>query len=117
MTPYIFAGIEPNLQIKFRRSLYMTDELMMQNIVNTVFNYFDINCDLASAMIKTNEIAQPRKIAMYFIRKKTKLSTKEIGRFFKRDHSTVIYATQSIDGYIDIDPKFKVDMDEIESFL
>ena len=42
-------------------------------------------------------MALPRQIAMYLMRRQTTLSLSEIGRFFDRDHTTVIHACSKIE--------------------
>ena len=46
---------------------------------------------------RTNSVALPRQMAMYLMRRMTTLSLSEIGRFFDRDHTTVIHACEKIE--------------------
>lgn len=43
------------------------------------------------------KLAHPRQIAMYLARKATRHSSVVIGRHFRRDHSTVLYAVQKVE--------------------
>lgn len=52
---------------------------------------------------RKREVAEARQIAMYFIKKYTKISLIEIGKIFNRDHSTVIYSIKNIESLKDSD--------------
>jgi chromosomal replication initiator protein len=57
---------------------------------------------------RKREIVQARQISMYLSKSLTKSSLKSIGAFYGgRDHSTVIYACQTVEDLIDTDKKFK----------
>jgi chromosomal replication initiator protein len=45
---------------------------------------------------RTNNIAVPRQVAMYLIRCHAGLSFSEIGAWFRRDHTTVLYACEKV---------------------
>jgi chromosomal replication initiator protein len=50
---------------------------------------------------RTKQIAHPRQIAMYLVRKLTDYSLSEIGDYFGgRDHTTILHAFKKIDGSI-----------------
>lgn len=114
MTPLIFAGLQIRQQKTFIKSLYATDE---NSIINLVFNYFDIDNELANGTSRKSVVVKPRQIAMYFLRKKTILSTTKIGDLFNRDHSTVIASTQKVDDLMDTDPSYKFDMDRLAEMI
>ena len=46
---------------------------------------------------RTASVALPRQMAMFLMRRQTTLSLSEIGRFFDRDHTTVIHACDKIE--------------------
>lgn len=54
--------------------------------------------DMRSAR-KARDVAWPRQLAMYLVRRHTDKSLPSIGRFFgDRDHSTVIHALRAVEG-------------------
>jgi chromosomal replication initiation ATPase DnaA len=63
------------------------------------------------------EMADARKVCMYFAYKYSGLTLKEIGRYFSRDHSTVHEAISTAEGYIKTDKVFKGKVEEIEKTL
>src|SRR3546814_18496658 len=73
-----------------------------------VSDYFEIPVKSVKSKSRKREIVQARQISMYLAKSHTKASLKSIGQFFGgRDHSTVIYACQTVDDLIDTDKKFK----------
>jgi chromosomal replication initiator protein len=52
---------------------------------------------------------------MYLAKKYTKNSLKEIGRHFgNKDHSTVIHSIQVVDNLLEVDKKFREDLEELK---
>lgn len=58
-----------------------------------------------------------RQIAMFLIRKHTKLSLVEIGRKFKKDHSTIIHGLQKINDYLHVDRNVHKHIAQLEKAL
>ena len=89
--------------------------LTIEDIQQTVCDYFGIPEELIRARTRKREAVQARQIAMYFSKQMTTHSLKAIGaRFGKRDHSTVIHACQSVENQIDTDPRFREMIEEIK---
>jgi len=66
-------------------------------IVQVTAARYGITRDQLKGKRRTNSVALPRQIAMYLMRRQTTLSLSEIGRFFDRDHTTVIHACSKIE--------------------
>jgi chromosomal replication initiator protein len=84
---------------KTESSPKITDEV----IVRVVCAYFCVTPIALKTKCRTREVTLPRQLAMWLIRKHTTSSYKEIGEFFGRDHSTVIYAKQTVDDQSSVD--------------
>ncbi|OYX93274.1 MAG: chromosomal replication initiation protein DnaA, partial [Sphingobacteriia bacterium 35-40-5] len=83
-------------------------EISMEYIQKLVCEYFEVPIEMVKSKTRKREIVQARQISMYLAKLHTKTSLKSIGAFFGgRDHSTVIYACQTVDDLIDTDKKFK----------
>ncbi|MGH7724759.1 MAG: chromosomal replication initiator protein DnaA [Candidatus Eiseniibacteriota bacterium] len=67
------------------------------SIANLVAQHYGITREQLRGKRRTNSVALPRQIAMYLMRRQTTLSLSEIGRFFDRDHTTVIHACDKIE--------------------
>jgi chromosomal replication initiator protein len=66
-------------------------------IVLAVASHYGITREQLKGKRRTNSVALPRQVAMYLMRRQTTLSLSEIGRFFDRDHTTVIHACSKIE--------------------
>lgn len=93
-------------------------EISMEYIQKLVCEYFEVPIEMVKSKTRKREIVQARQISMYLAKFHTKTSLKSIGAFFGgRDHSTVIYACQTVDDLIDTDKKFKGYVADIQKKL
>ena len=93
-------------------------EISIEYIQKLVCEYFEVPADMVKSKTRKREIVQARQISMYLAKSLTKSSLKSIGQFFGgRDHSTVIYACQTVDDLIDTDKKFKGYVQDIQKKL
>jgi chromosomal replication initiator protein len=71
----------------------------MEDILTIVTEHFGVKLSDLQSKKRTHAIAYPRQVAMFLARQITRHSLEEIGGFFGgRDHSTVIYAVDKIQG-------------------
>lgn len=93
-------------------------EISMEYIQKLVCEYFEVPVEMVKSKTRKREIVQARQISMYLAKSHTKTSLKSIGAFFGgRDHSTVIYACQTVEDLIDTDKKFKAYVNDIQKKL
>jgi chromosomal replication initiator protein len=93
-------------------------EISIEYIQSLVCEYFEVPVDMVKSQTRKREIVQARQISMYLAKAHTKSSLKSIGNFFGgRDHSTVIYACQTVEDLIDTDKKFKNYVADIQKKL
>ena len=90
--------------------VFQEKQISIDNIQQTVAEYFKIRvADLLSKK-RTREIARPRQLAMSFAKEFTNMSLPQIGdRFGGRDHTTVLHACRKIQELIRTDSKIKDD--------
>lgn len=93
-------------------------EISIEYIEKLVCDYFEVPIEMVRSKTRKREIVQARQISMYLAKSYTKSSLKTIGSFFGgRDHSTVIYACQTVGDLIDTDKKFKGYVHDIQRKL
>jgi len=68
-----------------------------ETIVHVVAQHYGITREQLKGKRRTASVALPRQMAMSLMRRQTTLSLSEIGRFFDRDHTTVIHACDKIE--------------------
>jgi len=93
-------------------------EISIDYIQKLVCEYFEVPVEMVKSKTRKREIVQARQISMYLAKNHTKTSLKSIGAYFGgRDHSTVIYACQTVEDLIDTDKKFKAYVQDIQKKL
>lgn len=70
--------------------------ITQEKIIQTTSSYFGIRPSDILGKSQAKEYVLPRKIAMYLCREKLKMPYLAIGRFFHRDHSTVMVSIKQI---------------------
>ncbi len=90
----------------------------VDDIQETVSDYFNVPVEELKAKTRRKEIVVPRQIAMFIAREYTKNNLKQIGQAFGgRDHATVLHAIDSVKDLLNQDPSFKRSVDEITKRL
>ncbi|MEM6671248.1 MAG: chromosomal replication initiator protein DnaA [Planctomycetota bacterium] len=79
----------------------------VDDIISVVTDHYQVKLSELQSKKRTKALAFPRQVAMYLARKLTRHSLEEIGGFFGgRDHTTVLYAVDKIEGEIVKDREF-----------
>ena len=95
-----------------------SNEVTVESIQKSTCDYFNLKLGDLKAKRRTKNIALPRQVAMYLCRKHTATSFPTIGsKFGGRDHSTVIYATKTIEQRIKDDPQMQATIENLEKGL
>ena len=66
-------------------------------IIRYVCRYYGVEDYQIKGRQRSKNISEPRQVAMYLMRQKSKMSLDDIGKYFGRDHSTVKYAVDTIE--------------------
>jgi chromosomal replication initiator protein len=89
-------------------------EITLDFICITVADYFKIHVDDLSNKKRPANLVIPRQIAVYLCRMLTDASQPELGRFFKRNHSTIGYSVTQITQALENEEKIRLIVDELE---
>ncbi|MEA2012726.1 MAG: chromosomal replication initiator protein DnaA [Verrucomicrobiota bacterium] len=81
--------------------------LTVNAIQKHIADHFDIRVTDILSRKRPNNIAIPRKIAMYLSRQLTMHSSTELGEAFGKNHATVLHAVSSVENSMDTDEQFK----------
>jgi chromosomal replication initiator protein len=93
-------------------------ELTIEQILDTVCQFFNVEQKMVSSKSRKREFAQARQISMFLSKKLTDQSFSRIGLLIgKKDHATVLHACKTIKGLIEIDKNLKTQIEEIEKQL
>jgi chromosomal replication initiator protein len=81
-----------------------SDTLTAERIIAVVARQFGIEVDRLLSRERTREVALPRQVAMYLMRKETSASLPQIGEVLGgRDHTTVMYGCDKITNLMETD--------------
>jgi chromosomal replication initiator protein len=115
MTAEIYTGIEPALQKSYRFSI---DPHKFDYVTKAVFEKLNVDLSEISSHCRSRHCVEARHISMYLLKIKTRASLKSIGIYFGgRDHSTVIYAIQTVNDLMETNKFFKRTVDELLEVL
>jgi chromosomal replication initiator protein len=100
ISPYILPGMQRKAET--------------EPIINTVAEHFGFTAQDLKSKTRLREIVMPRQIAMFIMYQKiTRITYREVGLAFYKDHATVIYALKTVRGLYDIDKAYRNIVDEI----
>lgn len=92
--------------------------LSIEGIQRVVAEHFNLTLELLIGKTRKQEVATPRQIAMFLAKRLTKSPLKVIGLHFgNRDHSTVIYAVQTVEKKCEEDTEFSRVVDSLSGKL
>jgi hypothetical protein len=90
----------------------------MEEKIKEVVKLFNLDQKSGKKLTREREIVYKRQYFIYYLRETTNLSTTHIGRLLGLDHSTIIYATKQVSGYISInDNYFYFIVKELKDYL
>ena len=92
--------------------------ITIDQIIDTVCNYFNVKRDDIFTKSRKQAIVQVRQVAMYLAQKYTKLSSARIGALVgNRNHATVLHSCKMVDDRLHVDKAFKAKVEEVENLL
>lgn len=90
----------------------------IEDIQRRVAEEFNIRVSDMNGRRRTANIAHPRQIAMFLVRRHTKKSLQDIGAAFGgRDHGTVIHATRTIEEKIEQDSELRARIEKLSALF
>lgn len=94
------------------------DELTPKMIIMAVSEYFRITVQDMTGKSRKHDIVVARQMAMYLMKEYLDMSLKSIGaEFGGRDHTTVIHSCQTLQNYLDTNPKMYQSLQDITNKL
>ena len=91
--------------------------ITMEDITYQVACHFNLTLAQIKSKVRTMQIAYARQIAVYLIRKVLGSPYNEIGKFFDRDHSTIISSCNKINALLSKDENLKKTVEELHRKL
>lgn len=93
-------------------------EITIEFIEKIVSQYYNIEKEKLRDKTRKRNVVVARQTGMYLAKNYTDMSLKSIGDYFGgRDHSTVIYSINTVEGLMGVDEKYSGEVKEIEKKL
>lgn len=112
ISAYVFPGLEPKevskMKLRENKNKNISESIIRHICYDKGFNRPDF-----MSKLKTRNIAIARQMAIYLIKNKTDMTLKEIGSMFNRDHTTVIYAVETIKDLISYDKVLRSEINHL----
>lgn len=94
---------------------YLSRVLQAEQIICSVFDYFEVEYMLAKYNTSVQRVVLPRQVAMLLLRELGTLTDEQIGLLFNRDRGVVV--SQSIHDKIYTDKQLRESVDKIRQNL
>lgn len=107
VNPYIYVGLREPLRLLYRQYLYADAKDMASVALQVVCKATGIIPNELLSTSRKRELVWPRFILITYMRRELSMTLKDIGKFFNRDHSTVLYAISQYDNLYMYDREFK----------
>ncbi|MEE2703239.1 MAG: chromosomal replication initiator protein DnaA [Myxococcota bacterium] len=85
----------------------------LQEIIELCARVYGVSLEALSDRSRKRAIVRPRQFAMYLCRRYTDASLKDIGRAFRRDHTSVIYAIDTVERRIVERPQLRYELEAL----
>lgn len=87
--------------------IFLIEQSFNYKVLHLVSHYCEISVDVLKSVLKTREVVEARQIAMVLIKNNSVITWQRLGKLFKRDHATVIYAIKTVSDLLITDKYFK----------
>lgn len=113
------------IDLNFVKEVFQSDEekrnsagkVDVDSLLDTVSRYYKITTNELVGKCKTGQIALARQIAMYLARDVLNMTYANIGKYFKKDHSTVVSNCKKVTALIEKDENVKKAITKIKAIL
>jgi len=103
ISPYVLPGIA-------------TNKMLCSNIALKVAEYHKMTVDEIKARDRKRKVVEPRQLAIC-VMLSSRISTKDIGKFFGLDRTTVLSAKERIDALISTEPDFRDRYNKVKQYV
>jgi chromosomal replication initiation ATPase DnaA len=119
MNPLLFIGLQWQPQRDYRlKVLYHLNDDEIEIVTAKIFDYLNVDFTAVKSKSHARNLVEARQLAMYLIKKHLGCTLKYIGNYFGgRDHSTVIYALDTVKDMMVSNKRFNMKVTELEKHV
>jgi len=104
ISAYIYAGLPP---VKKKNFIFKMSDASYEVVVNIVCNRLCLSPIEVLGSTRPAHLAKARMIIFYLLSTAGKYNLCQIGREFKKHHSTILYNRDACKDWMQVDKKFK----------
>lgn len=93
------------------------EKLTFENITSVTASYFKVNVNDITGSSRSQKISNARQLSIYLCRELTNQSYENIGEFFNRKHTTVMYSYEQTKNKINLQKDISASVREIKQAL
>lgn len=118
ISPYAFVGFKYD-EYTHRKINPLDQKKTADYYIETICSFYGEEPEQLKKKNRSEHIVITRNICIWFIRKKTKLTLKAISDIFKKDHTTIIHALQTVESQLSskFENQYKDDIEQIKKLL
>lgn len=113
----IFVSTGKKVNLIFQHKVVEKTKLTMEQVTDIVCRELEVDYHKVFEKTRVRHIAEARQIAMYLCYVNCNKSLKQVGRFFNRDHSTVMHSREVVGNYLQTEFDFRHKFKRIELAL
>lgn len=111
VNPLVYLGLSEKKKLLVRANRHESDP---DNIIEAVCLSLGVSRERMLSTLRERDVAEARFIAIgLIVEVNPKVTLKQIGALFNRDHSTVIYGRRMYNELMDSDPSFKSKVNKV----
>lgn len=88
-------------------------EITTEKIIDKISKKYNIPVEEITSRKRANEIANARHICIYLMSTLKSMTTTQIGKYFDRNHTTVMASLEVVKSKMEKNPLFRIEMEEI----
>lgn len=117
ISPYAYVGmVDCNIRTGKAKIKIMQPHETCRRIAQSICDFYSLPMDKLLSVSRRRNIVEPRQIAMFLMREK-KVPLFEVGKFFGKDHTTVIHSSTTVKDILGNDIEFRAKLTEIRLFM
>lgn len=113
--PKVQAYAIPGLKGEFK--FCYNAERRAEDIVAVVAQHYNVKLEEIKGHSRVNKISFCRQVIIFFLRRYTQMSLKEVGRMLNKDHTTAVYAVRRISDLMETDEIFRREVQGLEVLI
>ena len=102
------TALNKKTALRLRKSLQW--KKVRDATAEAVWETYDINPDELWSPRRYEEVAFCRQVVYYPLYRKFGLTSSLVGRILGKDHGTILYGTDRIEGFMEVDPTLRRDI-------